>query len=87
VAPQEPIGRYFPQMTAAIRDAVASREAVLIHCAAGMSRSVSIAAAYLIAAGGLSAADAVAAIKRARPIADPNKGFMEQLEGFSKTPQ
>lgn len=85
--PQEPIDRYFSQMTATIRRAVASREAVLIHCAAGMSRSVSIAAAYLIASEGLSAADAVAAIKRARHIADPNRGFMEQLGGFSKTLQ
>lgn len=82
--PQEPIGRFFSQMVVVIGAAVAAGESVLIHCAAGMSRSVSLVAAYLIAAQGLTPAEAVAAIKKARPIAGPNRGFMEQLEVWGR---
>ena len=81
--PSEPISRFFSQMTAVIADAVAAQQPILIHCAAGMSRSVTIVAAYLIAARGLKAAEAVALIKNKRPIAQPNKGFMRQLEVYS----
>ena len=80
--PQELISRFFSQMTAVIADAVAAQQPILIHCAAGMSRSVTLVAAYLIAASGLQPAKAVALIKNKRPIAAPNKGFMRQLEVF-----
>jgi len=82
--PQEPISRFFPQMTDVIAEAVAARHPTLIHCAAGMSRSVTIVAAYLIAERGMSAAEAVAFIKKRRPFAQPNDGFMAQLEAWRK---
>jgi predicted protein tyrosine phosphatase len=81
--PQEPISRFFSQMTAVIADAIARKQPILIHCAAGMSRSVTIVAAYLIASSRLKPVDAIAFIKKKRPIAAPNKGFMVQLEVFS----
>ena len=80
--PAESISRFFPQMTRIIADAVAAKQAVLVHCAAGMSRSVTIVTAYLIADHGLTAAEAVAYIKKRRPIAEPNRGFMRQLEAY-----
>ncbi len=82
--PQEQICRYFPQIVAIIRAAAAACEPVLIHCAAGMSRSVTACAAYLIAEYGLTAEAAVAHIKMRRPIAEPNAGFMKQLEDIVK---
>ena len=96
--PAEPISRFFPQMAAVIADAVARKQPILIHCAAGMSRSVTIVAAYLIADQGLkrvgdylcndvppcSVANAIALIKNKRPFAAPNRGFMRQLEDLAQ---
>lgn len=53
---------------------------VLIHCHAGISRSVTIAAAYLMQKKRQNVEDTIQLIKSARPIADPNDGFMEQLK-------
>lgn len=97
--PAEPISRFFSQMADVIANAVAAREPILIHCAAGMSRSVTIVAAYLIAEKHLfglmqvgdylcvdvpprTPAQALAIIKNKRSIADPNKGFIRQLEVY-----
>ena len=52
---------------------------------AGRSRSVSIAAAYLMRRRGLSSEEALSNIRRTRPNADPNKAFIEQLKQLEKT--
>jgi dual specificity phosphatase 12 len=52
---------------------------VLLHCDAGVSRSAAIAAGYLVAAAGLSADAALAAVRAAHPPASPNDGFLAQL--------
>ncbi len=80
--PGEPISRFFPQMTSVIADAVAGKQPILIHCAAGMSRSVTLVAAYLVASRSLKPEAAVALIKNRRSIAHPNRGFMAQLEEY-----
>mmetsp|Transcript_4438 Transcript_4438/g.8017 ORF Transcript_4438/g.8017 Transcript_4438/m.8017 type:complete len:270 (-) Transcript_4438:179-988(-) len=53
---------------------------VLIHCASGVSRSVSVCVAYLIARGGLSYEEALEAVKVNREQACPNLGFQQQLK-------
>ena len=58
--------------------------AVLVHCAAGVSRSATIVAAYLMVAHQLSAADAVLRVHKARPCACPNIGFLQQLLAFER---
>ncbi|KAH9849816.1 hypothetical protein C2E23DRAFT_350969 [Lenzites betulinus] len=55
---------------------------VLVHCQAGMSRSVSIAAAYLMVSQGLDPEAALEVIRKVRPDVQPNDGFMRQLEIF-----
>ncbi|KAH9917674.1 uncharacterized protein BXZ73DRAFT_92353 [Epithele typhae] len=55
---------------------------VLVHCQAGMSRSVSIAAAYIMVTQGLDCESALELIRKARPDVQPNEGFMRQLEIF-----
>lgn len=40
---------------------------VLVHCAQGVSRSVSVVLAYLMAEAGLTLGDALAMCKKARP--------------------
>jgi protein-tyrosine phosphatase len=46
----------------------------------GMSRSVTVVIAYLMCYEHLSMAQALTHVKRARPVADPNMGFITQLE-------
>ncbi|KDQ58506.1 hypothetical protein JAAARDRAFT_34319 [Jaapia argillacea MUCL 33604] len=58
---------------------------VLIHCQAGISRSATIAAAYLMYAKNLDATAALDIIRKARPHAQPNDGFIMQLEIFYET--
>ncbi|KAN0062948.1 tyrosine protein phosphatase yvh1 [Thecaphora frezii] len=57
---------------------------VLIHCQAGCSRSVAIAAAYLMHTRRISAHDAVQMIQARRARAQPNAGFMAQLELYEQ---
>lgn len=51
---------------------------VLIHCIMGISRSATIAIAYLMIKKGLRAKEAVEKVKKARDIR-PNDGFLKQL--------
>lgn len=55
---------------------------VLVHCGAGISRSATIIAAYLMHSLKLDPASAVDMIRTVRPIVEPNEGFMEQLKVF-----
>lgn len=51
-----------------------------LHCAAGVSRASYIDIAVHCVALGISAADAFTRIKAQRPVANPNSGFIAQLE-------
>lgn len=51
----------------------------LIHCNEGRSRSVALAAAYLIQTHGLSTEQALALIRHTRPGAAPRDNFVSQL--------
>jgi predicted protein tyrosine phosphatase len=59
--------------------------AVLVHCAAGVSRSAAIVAAYLMAAHQIGATEAVLRVHQARLCACPNIGFLKQLFRFERT--
>ena len=65
-----------------IASARARGDGVLISCAAGRSRSVSVAAAHLVSWEAMSLARALAVIQTARPAACPNVGFIVQLMAF-----
>ena len=51
----------------------------LIHCQMGISRSVTAAAAHLMQKNNVSADQALAQIRQARPVASPNSGFLRAL--------
>ncbi|KAL1412864.1 tyrosine protein phosphatase yvh1 [Vanrija albida] len=52
---------------------------VLVHCQAGMSRSATVAAAFLMRCEGLDPVEAVAIVREARPVVDPSETFWHQL--------
>ena len=79
------ISKHFAESNAFIAGGLKAGESVLIHCKEGISRSTTLAIAYLISNGGRSLADALAQVQAARPVAKPNKGFIEQLEQLEKS--
>lgn len=80
--PYEDLIRFFPQCIEFIHSARLSGGGVLVHCLAGVSRSVTITAAYLMTATKLSWRDALNAIRGARSHANPNFGFQKQLQTY-----
>jgi protein tyrosine phosphatase len=68
-----------------IDDAVKRGEKVLIHCHAGVSRSVTLLAAYLILCRGMSTKQALQFIKSKRSFIRPNIGFIRQLLTLEKS--
>ncbi|XP_020246549.1 protein-tyrosine-phosphatase MKP1-like isoform X2 [Asparagus officinalis] len=50
-----------------------------VHCSKGASRSAALVIAYLIWSSSLSFQDALAHVRSARSVADPNLGFASQL--------
>ncbi|KAF8163783.1 protein-tyrosine phosphatase-like protein [Crassisporium funariophilum] len=80
------LAAHLPTTTAWIQNALSSNPEtrVLVHCAEGVSRSVSVVAAFLMAQYGWAPMDAVHYIKSKRRIADPNFGFIQQLHEYSR---
>lgn len=56
----------------------------MVHCFAGRSRSTTVVAAYVMATEGYSFKETMILIKRVRPAAQPNAGFVAQLVAFEK---
>mmetsp|Transcript_7623 Transcript_7623/g.9126 ORF Transcript_7623/g.9126 Transcript_7623/m.9126 type:complete len:281 (+) Transcript_7623:52-894(+) len=58
---------------------------VLVHCASGVSRSVTAVIAWLMSKErGYSFEDALSAVRTNRPQANPNAGFVSQLQVLEK---
>ncbi|RDB30141.1 Tyrosine-protein phosphatase yvh1 [Hypsizygus marmoreus] len=55
---------------------------VLVHCHAGVSRSATVVAAYLMYSRNLDTENALEMIRDVRPNIEPNQGFLRQLEIF-----
>ncbi|XP_076304130.1 dual specificity protein phosphatase 22-like [Tachypleus tridentatus] len=81
-SPYQNLSQFFPQSNDFIHSARISGGNVLVHCLAGMSRSVTVAAAYVMSVTSLDHKDAMKVIRGARNMANPNLGFQKQLQDF-----
>lgn len=55
---------------------------MLVHCLAGVSRSVTVTLAYLMHARALCLNDAFSLVRQRKPDVSPNFHFMQQLHSF-----
>jgi len=78
--PSQPLRDLFPQTNAFIYDAVhVHKKGVLVHCAAGVSRSAAVILAYLMRHEGMTLREAFLFLRQKRPIVAPNDGFWKEL--------
>lgn len=65
-------------------EAMAARCGVLVHCVAGVSRSVTVTLAYLMQRHRLSLRDAFELVRARKTDIAPNFHFMRQLHAFEQ---
>lgn len=83
---RSPIERLFEQAFQFIEQHRLAGHSVLVHCAAGRSRSVSLVLYYLLRKRIChSVEEALALVRKARPEADPNPGFLEKLREVERS--
>ncbi|KAI8093231.1 protein-tyrosine phosphatase-like protein [Halteromyces radiatus] len=78
--PKEMIIQHFNDTFDFIEEARSIGTGVLIHCQAGISRSATVAAAYMMRKGNIGYEQALTMIKIRRTMVAPNEGFLAQLE-------
>ena len=80
--PTENIGKHFDETANTIQLTKENGSNTLVHCALGISRSVTICLAYLVKYGKMTLRSAYFMLKEKRPIIRPNEGFWKQLIAF-----
>ena len=58
------------------------RKRVLVHCAAGVSRSTTVLTAWLMKTFGMPMEEALKLVRSRRPIVNPNHGFLRVLKEY-----
>ncbi|XP_057716544.1 dual specificity protein phosphatase 8 isoform X1 [Corythoichthys intestinalis] len=76
---------WIPQALRFIDSAMSSGASVLVHCAAGISRSPALAVAYIMYSSGMDLDHAYRFVKERRPSISPNFNFLGQLQHFQST--
>ncbi|XP_054463351.1 dual specificity protein phosphatase 16 [Anoplopoma fimbria] len=76
---------WIPQALHFIDAAMSSGASVLVHCAAGISRSPALAVAYIMYRLGMDLDHAYRFVKERRPSISPNFNFLGQLQHFQGT--
>ncbi|KAG8508741.1 Dual specificity protein phosphatase 9 [Galemys pyrenaicus] len=79
------LSQFFPEAIAFIDEALSQNCGVLVHCLAGVSRSVTVTVAYLMQKLRLSLNDAYDLVKRKKSDISPNFNFMGQLLDFERS--
>ena len=85
----EPISLRFNESNVFIQNAIDQGGKVYIHCMSGISRSVTLVMAYLVTWFALekndrSITDILEHVRERRLLANPNSGFITQLEAYQK---
>ncbi|TFK72450.1 phosphatases II [Pluteus cervinus] len=65
-----------------IQEQLDTGHGILVHCGAGISRSPTAVAAYLIYTRNMDVDEAITFIKKKRYVIEPNDGFIKQLRIF-----
>lgn len=78
------LASFFPQAIEFIDKSRAQKKGVLVHCLAGISRSVTVMLAYLMAHRQLTLNEAYNMVLKRKANIDPNFHFMQQLHSFEK---
>jgi len=80
------LAAFLPNTTDFLTDALRDKNAkVLVHCVKGVSRSASVISAYLIARYGWTTGQAVNYVQSKRMNAQPNRGFISQLDEYARS--
>lgn len=80
--PDQNLSQYFSVCNDFIHAARLRDGNVLIHCLAGMSRSVAVTVAYIMSVTNLSWRESLKVVRSGRSVANPNSGFQMQLQDF-----
>ncbi|XP_076448008.1 dual specificity protein phosphatase 7-like [Babylonia areolata] len=78
------LSSFFPDAIAFIDEARKRKQGVLVHCLAGISRSVTVTVAYLMSRQSMCLNEAYDFVKKCKPNISPNFTFMGQLLDFEK---
>ena len=78
------MGKYLSLASTAIRDVTRYKGNVLIHCHAGMNRSATVCAAYLMTIKGMTGKEAMEAIRKAKPECFHPFNFKSSLTEYEK---
>jgi protein-tyrosine phosphatase len=81
----ENISQYFSKVHKIISEADVDNKNVIVHCAAGISRSATLVLAYLMIENKWEYEEAYLFLKSKRPIIEPNVGFITQLRDLEST--
>ena len=81
-----PLVKYPPPSACPILLHFQTTGTVLVHCAAGISRSASVVVAFLMWRQGLSYEAALARVRDKRPFVLPNRGFRLQVRTSAPPP-
>ena len=73
------ICQHFRDCIAFMTEVIGNKGTILVHCAAGVSRSASVVIAYIMYTHKLKFLDAFKKVKEKRPCIRPNPGFISQL--------
>jgi dual specificity phosphatase 12 len=79
----EQISAHFQHIRVIIRKALSEGKRVLVHCSAGVSRSPTLVAAYLMLERGYTSQAALAYIQGKNHYINPNPAFRQQLAAAS----
>ncbi|XP_053205478.1 dual specificity protein phosphatase 22-B-like [Panonychus citri] len=83
--PDQNLIQYFSLTNEFIHSARLNGGNVLIHCLAGVSRSVTIVIAYIMSITTINWKEGLKCVRAARLLASPNQGFIKQLQEFERT--